>query len=82
MKIGMGDSFEVNGYYAFVGAGFGQIIYLDKNRRFSFVCIQGIKVCPIIEGEHDTAGSGLNGLFFLIGPGAIIDLNFNLGFRL
>ena len=66
-----------------IWAGGGEKIYFDKGQRFSLVCIQGLKFCPNIIGDEDpdTASGGLRGLFYVIGPGSLIDLHFNFGFR-
>jgi len=80
-KIGVGHSFESVGFYALAGVGIGQKIYLDKNLKFSLYCVQGLKLCPNIMGVHDTATGGLRGLFYFSGPGAFLDINFNLSYR-
>lgn len=82
-KVGAGNSFKTNTVYGIFGIGVGEKIYFDKKQRFSIVCIQGVKACPNVIGDEnpDTATGGLGGLFFLIGPGSIIDLNFNLGYK-
>jgi hypothetical protein len=83
-KMGAGNSFQTNTVYGIFGIGVGEKIYFDKGQRFSLVCVQGIKVCPNIIGNEDpdTASGGLRGLFYVIGPGSLIDLHFNFGFRL
>jgi hypothetical protein len=83
-KMGAGNSFQTNTLYGIFGIGLGEKFYFDKGQRFSFVCIQGCKFCPNVIGDEDpdTASGGLRGLFFLTGPGSIIDLHFNFGYRL
>ena len=80
-KLGVGHSFESVGFYALAGIGVGQKIYLDKNFKFSLYCVQGLKLCPNIKGIHDTGTGGFGGLFYFSGPGAFLDINFNLGYR-
>jgi hypothetical protein len=82
-KMGAGNSFQTNTVYGIFGLGFGEKFYFDKYQRFSFVCIQGFKFCPNIIGDEDpdTAPGGLRGLFYVIGPGSLIDLHFNFGYR-
>jgi hypothetical protein len=78
-KVGTGG--KGNKRYDFVGIGRGSRIYLDKKNHFIFETMWGFKV-PFTYGNTSYFQSqGLKGLFFVIGPGSIIDLNFNLGYR-
>jgi hypothetical protein len=80
-KIGAGHTFESIGMYVFAGAGIGQKIYFDRNLKFSLMCTQGLKIAPNVSGKHDTGTGGFGGLFYFSGPGALFDINFNLGYR-
>ncbi|OYU97516.1 MAG: hypothetical protein CFE21_04275 [Bacteroidetes bacterium B1(2017)] len=81
IKSGLGNS-TGGGNYAFVGGGFGRQINFKKAPFFYIQFTQGIKLCKSFNGEVDTAENGFKGLFYLIGPGAIVDLNLNVGFRI
>lgn len=80
-KVGAGHTFGSVGLYALAGAGVGQKIYFDRDRKFSLYCSQGLKLCPNIKGEHDTGTGGFGGFFYFAGPGAFFDLTFNLGYQ-
>jgi hypothetical protein len=80
-KVGAGHTFGSVGLYALAGAGVGEKIYFDRDRKFSLYCSQGLKLCPNIKGEHDTGTGGFGGFFYFAGPGAFFDLTFNLGYQ-
>lgn len=81
-RAGAGQTFVKGGTYALFGAGFGQQIGLGKSEAFTIQFSEGIKVCPVISGDVEAdAGSGFRGLFYLTGPGAVLALNINLGWR-
>jgi hypothetical protein len=80
-KLGAGYSFGASGTYGVVGIGTGQKIYFDKDKRYSLYCVQGAKYCPTTSGSHDTAPNPFQGFFNISGPGAILDLQFNFGYR-
>lgn len=82
--IGAGQSAGAVGFYAIAGGGIGQKIYLDKQKRFSLYCMQGLKFCPNIIGQHANGDSGFfhsPELFYVTGPAAVLDLKFNFGYR-
>jgi hypothetical protein len=76
VKAGAGESFTNGGTYALLGAGFGEQFHFGKH--FSLQVSEGLKYCPVLQGDVE-AGSGFGGLFYITGPGAVIDLNVNLG---
>ncbi|MGZ5283644.1 MAG: hypothetical protein ACXWDO_07910 [Bacteroidia bacterium] len=81
-KLGAGKTFASGGYYGLAGAGFGQQISVGKSRSFLIQFSQGLKYCPALKGDIEAEpSSGTRGLFYLIGPGAVVDLNLNFGWR-
>jgi hypothetical protein len=83
LKVGGGHSFQTAGSYGFGGIGVGEKFYLDRNKRFSIYCKQGLKL-PLslkINQDLENSSGGLDGLFYISGPGAFIDIQFNLGYR-
>jgi len=83
LKVGGGHSFHTAGSYGFGGIGIGEKIYLNSNKRLSLYCFQGIKP-PLtfkINKDLENSNGGLDGLFYLSGPGSLIDIKFNLGYR-
>ncbi len=83
LKVGGGHSFQTSGSYGFGGIGVGEKFYLDRNKRFSIYCKQGLKL-PLslnINQDLENSSGGLDGLFYISGPGAFIDIQFNLGYR-
>jgi hypothetical protein len=81
-KIGAGKSFTFNGTYALFGLGVGQQVNLGKSNSFFLQISEGLKVCPSIHGDVEAEpGTGFRGLFYVIGPGAFIDINLSFGFR-
>ena len=82
-KVGHGISTTYNGQYGLIGLGFGQRIYPFKKQSFYLQFNQGVKYCQTISGNVDIEpGSGFSGLFYLIGPGSMIDLNISIGWLL
>lgn len=82
VKAGIGKSDGEPGFYMLGGAGISQRVYIDREHKLSLYCVQGFKLCPNIIGNHDTGTGGFGGFFYFGGPGAILDLQFNLGYRL
>jgi len=80
-KIGQGVSTSYNGRYGVFGVGFGQRVYPTKKQSFFFQFNQGIKMCPTFSGDIEAPSGGFRGLFYLVGPGSIVDLNINIGWR-
>ncbi len=81
-KAGYGKAFTLGGNYAIAGAGIGQKVNLSAKEAFFFQFSQGFKICPTISGDIEAGpSSGFRGLFYIIGPGAVIDLNISFGFR-
>lgn len=81
-KAGYGKSFTFGGNYAIFGAGFGQKINLGKKQAFFIQFSEGLKFCPTISGDVEgEPGSGFRGLFYILGPGAVIELNISFGYR-
>jgi hypothetical protein len=77
-KAGFGGN---KGYiYNFIGIGRGTRFYIDKENHFIFETLWGIKI-PLTANLDYFERQGLAGTFLIIGPGSIIDLNFNLGYR-
>ncbi len=82
-KIGYGKSFTYNGEFGIFGFGTGQKLNLGKKKIVFIQFTEGIKMCPIIRGDVESeVGSGFRGLFYLTGPGSVIDLNINFGIKL
>jgi hypothetical protein len=77
----LGTGFKDRYRYDFIGIARGSRIYLDKKNHIILEPLWGIKI-PFTYGDLDYFESlGLKGTFLLFGPGSIIDLNFNLGYR-
>ncbi len=83
VKLGIGNTFTSVGFYGLFGLGVGNIFYLTKSHRYSFDIKYGLKYSPDVIGKHDicTSCTGLGGLYYVTGPGAIIDINMNFGLR-
>lgn len=80
-KLGRGQSND--GRYILAGFGWGTQRLIGKEKRFFIDYSRGFKLCPRINSgdlERDMDG-GFRGLFYLLGPGAIYDVNLNIGYR-
>ena len=80
-RVGRGQTFQ--GEYVLAAFGWGTQRYFGKDKRFFIDYSKGFKLCPqtntgLLETEMD---GGLEGLFYILGPGAIFDLNLNIGYR-
>ncbi|MCF8428563.1 MAG: hypothetical protein K9G64_00415 [Bacteroidia bacterium] len=80
-RIGSGQT--IGGNYFLAAFGWGTQRYFGKDKRFFIDYSRGFKVCPKIYGEdlEKGIGNGFKGLFYILGPGAIYDLNLNIGYR-
>lgn len=80
-KLGRGQSND--GRYILAGFGWGTQRLIGREKRFFIDYSRGFKLCPRVNGgdlERDMDG-GFRGLFYLLGPGAIYDVNLNIGYR-
>lgn len=68
------------GSYMFLGAGIGQQVFLGKQKRFFLEFTEGLRSAITINGNNDL-GNPFGGSFYIFGPGAILDLNINMGWR-
>lgn len=75
------NKIKIKGEYYYLGAGFGQQIYLGKRRKYFIEITEGARFAQTIFGENDL-GNPFTGSFYVFGPGAILDLNMNIGWRL
>ena len=83
LKTGLGKSFSQNGKYALVGLGFGQKLKIGTKNKFYFQFSEGFKYCPILSGDVEAIpGSGLRGLFYIVGPGSFLEINTGFGINL
>ena len=81
-KAGVGKSFPNNGKFDLFGAGIGQNITFGDAKNFSIQFSEGLKYTYVVSGDVEAVNSsGFRGLFYVTGPGAILDLNINLGWR-
>ena len=81
IKLGIGESESFSNVYVFLGAAIGQKFYLSKLKKVALDITEGLKLPLILKGDPDTATGGLGGLFFLTGPGSILDINFNFSYQ-
>lgn len=77
LRGGIGNSNETKGSYSIIGLGVGERITLSK--RIFLSCRQGVKYVHG-DGNYDTAPNPFKGFFYVFGPGAVIDLNFDIGY--
>ena len=80
-RIGSGQT--IGGNYFLAAFGWGTQRFFGKDKRFFIDYSRGFKICPKIYGEdlEEGIGNGFKGLFYILGPGAIYDLNLNIGYR-
>lgn len=80
-RIGSGQT--IGGNYFLAAFGWGTQRLIGKEKRFFIDYSRGFKICPKIYGEdlEKGIGNGLKGAFYIFGPGAIYDLNLNIGYR-
>ncbi len=81
IKLGIGESEKFSSVFVFLGGAVGQKFYISKSKKIALDITEGLKLPLIIKGNPDNAGSGLGGLFYLVGPGSIIDINFNFSYQ-
>ena len=81
-KLAMVNPLLSMGNLGFLDSALYKKINLDKKKRIFIQFTEGIKVCPIIKGDVETGETGFRGLFYLTGPGAVIDLNINIVIKL
>jgi len=63
--------------YLFIGLATGQKFYLGESNKFSLDITEGMKL-PVLFPNRNPR---FRELFYLIGPGSFIDLNFNFGYH-
>jgi hypothetical protein len=81
-KAGGGISTTYNGIYLLAGGGIGQLWTFGKRKNLLFQLSEGLRACPPVYGDIEAErSSGFRGLFYLVGPGSVIDLNINIGVR-
>lgn len=68
------------GTYMFLGAGIGQQVYLGKQKRIFLEFTEGLKLALSLSGNNDL-GNPYHGSFYIFGPGAILDLSINMGYK-
>ena len=80
-RIGSGQT--IGGNYFLAAFGWGTQRFFGKDKRFFIDYSRGFKICPKIYGEdlEEGIGNGFKGLFYILGPAAIYDLNLNIGYR-
>lgn len=85
--VTLADEFSSNpnvtrGTYMYMGGGFGQHYTLGKKKSFFIEFTEGAKFTKARSGDIDVEPStGLSGLFYILGPGAIFDFNINMGWH-
>lgn len=77
LRGGVGKSTGTEGLYGIIGLGVGERITFGK--RVFLACRQGVKYIQG-NGNYDTAPNPFKGFFYISGPGAVVDLNFDIGY--
>jgi hypothetical protein len=81
LKAGYGRTYHNIGAYVLIGGGLGERMYLGKKKHFFFQYSAGIKISPVISGEVEiNSGTGFRGLYYIVGPGAVPELNLGFGY--